>query len=142
MLDFWEGRYDVLVCTTIIESGIDMPTVNTLVILRADMLGLGQLHQLRGRVGRAGQILIPVPFVAFAVRYFGQIIHRLSEQIQAALGVLSTRAQENLTGVRVIRAYAQEKPQIASFDEANRDYVDHNIKLIGSWSLFFPARRP
>jgi transcription-repair coupling factor (superfamily II helicase) len=55
MLDFWEGRYDVLVCTTIIESGIDMPTVNTLVVDRADMLGLGQLHQLRGRVGRAGQ---------------------------------------------------------------------------------------
>jgi transcription-repair coupling factor (superfamily II helicase) len=55
VLDFWEGDYDVLVCTTIIESGIDMPTVNTLVVDRADMLGLGQLHQLRGRVGRAGQ---------------------------------------------------------------------------------------
>jgi transcription-repair coupling factor (superfamily II helicase) len=55
VMDFWEGRYDVLVCTTIIESGIDMPTVNTLVIDRADLLGLGQLHQLRGRVGRAGQ---------------------------------------------------------------------------------------
>jgi len=55
VLDFWEGRYDVLVCTTIIEAGIDMPTVNTLVIDRADLLGLGQLHQLRGRVGRAGQ---------------------------------------------------------------------------------------
>ncbi|MHB1785926.1 MAG: transcription-repair coupling factor [Acidimicrobiales bacterium] len=55
VLDFWEGRYDVLVCTTIIESGIDMPTVNTLVVDRADLLGLGQLHQLRGRVGRAGQ---------------------------------------------------------------------------------------
>jgi transcription-repair coupling factor (superfamily II helicase) len=53
--EFWEGRYDVLVCTTIIESGIDMPTVNTLVVDRADRLGLGQLHQLRGRVGRAGQ---------------------------------------------------------------------------------------
>jgi transcription-repair coupling factor (superfamily II helicase) len=50
--DFWEGAYDVLVCTTIIESGIDMPTVNTLVVDRADRLGLGQLHQLRGRVGR------------------------------------------------------------------------------------------
>jgi transcription-repair coupling factor (superfamily II helicase) len=49
------GRFDVLVCTTIIESGIDMPTVNTLVVERADLLGLGQLHQLRGRVGRAGQ---------------------------------------------------------------------------------------
>ena len=55
VLDFWEGEFDVLVCTTIIESGIDMPTVNTLVVERADLLGLGQLHQLRGRVGRAGQ---------------------------------------------------------------------------------------
>jgi len=53
--DFWEGKFDVLVCTTIIESGIDMPTVNTLVVDRADLLGLGQLHQLRGRVGRSGQ---------------------------------------------------------------------------------------
>ncbi|MDA2954690.1 MAG: transcription-repair coupling factor [Actinomycetota bacterium] len=53
--DFWEGKHDVLVCTTIIESGIDMPTVNTLVVERADLLGLGQLHQLRGRVGRSGQ---------------------------------------------------------------------------------------
>ncbi len=55
VVDFWEGQFDVLVCTTIIESGIDMPTVNTLVVDRADMLGLGQMHQLRGRVGRAGQ---------------------------------------------------------------------------------------
>lgn len=54
VLDFWEGRYDVLVSTTIIESGIDMPTVNTLIVDRADRLGLGQLHQLRGRVGRSG----------------------------------------------------------------------------------------
>ena len=83
-------------------------------------------------------VLLPVPVVAFAVRYFGETIHRLSEQIQAALGVLSTRAQENLTGIRVMRAYAQEKPEIAAFDRANRDYVDRNIKLIGSWSLFFP----
>ena len=55
VIDFWEQRYDVLVCTTIIESGIDMPSVNTLVVDRADLLGLGQLHQIRGRVGRSGQ---------------------------------------------------------------------------------------
>jgi len=84
-------------------------------------------------------VLIPLPFVVVAVKYFGQIIHRLSERIQAALGVLSTRAQENLTGLRVIRAYVQEKPEIAAFDAANRDYVNQNIKLIGSWALFFPA---
>ena len=84
-------------------------------------------------------VLIPVPFVVISVKYFGQVIHRLSERIQASLGVLSTRAQENLTGIRVIRAYVQEKPEIESFDAANRHYVNQNIKLIGSWSLFFPA---
>jgi transcription-repair coupling factor (superfamily II helicase) len=55
VLDFWEHEFDVLVCTTIVESGIDMPTVNTLVVDRSDLLGLAQLYQLRGRVGRRGQ---------------------------------------------------------------------------------------
>jgi transcription-repair coupling factor (superfamily II helicase) len=53
--DFWEREYDVLVCTTIVESGLDIPTVNTLVVDRSDLLGLAQLYQLRGRVGRRGQ---------------------------------------------------------------------------------------
>jgi transcription-repair coupling factor (superfamily II helicase) len=53
--EFWEREHDVLVCTTIVESGLDMPTVNTLVVDRADMLGLAQMYQLRGRVGRRGQ---------------------------------------------------------------------------------------
>ena len=52
MQDFWEGEFDVLVSTTIIESGIDIPNANTLIVERADMLGLSQLHQIRGRVGR------------------------------------------------------------------------------------------
>lgn len=55
MVDFWERRFDVLVCTTIVESGIDLPSVNTLIVDRAERLGLGQMHQLRGRVGRSGQ---------------------------------------------------------------------------------------
>ncbi|HET6546772.1 MAG TPA: transcription-repair coupling factor [Rhodanobacteraceae bacterium] len=53
MLDFYRQRFNVLVCTTIIESGIDVPSANTIVINRADRFGLGQLHQLRGRVGRS-----------------------------------------------------------------------------------------
>jgi len=53
--DFWHGRADVLVCTTIIENGIDLPTVNTLIVDSAHALGLAQLHQLRGRVGRSGE---------------------------------------------------------------------------------------
>ena len=55
VLDFAEREFDVLVCTTIVESGIDMPTVNTLVVDRSDLLGLAQMYQLRGRVGRRGQ---------------------------------------------------------------------------------------
>ena len=53
MLDFYHARFNVLVCTTIIETGIDVPTANTIIINRADHFGLAQLHQLRGRVGRS-----------------------------------------------------------------------------------------
>ncbi len=55
MIDFWNHEYDVLVATTIIESGLDLPKVNTLIVERADLLGLAQLYQLRGRVGRSNQ---------------------------------------------------------------------------------------
>jgi len=55
VLDFWERESDVLVCTTIVESGLDIPTVNTLVVDRSDLLGLAQMYQLRGRIGRRGQ---------------------------------------------------------------------------------------
>ena len=54
MMDFYEGRTNVLVCTTIVESGLDVPNANTLIVERADLLGLAQLHQIRGRVGRSG----------------------------------------------------------------------------------------
>ena len=53
MADFYHKRYNILVCTTIIETGIDIPSANTILIHRADKLGLAQLHQLRGRVGRS-----------------------------------------------------------------------------------------
>ena len=52
IVDFWEKRFDVLVCTTIVETGLDISNANTLILERADLLGLSQLHQLRGRVGR------------------------------------------------------------------------------------------
>ncbi len=56
MFDFIGGKYDLLVCTTIIESGLDMPNVNTIIIEDADKMGLSQLHQLRGRVGRSNRM--------------------------------------------------------------------------------------
>ncbi|MCO4769214.1 MAG: transcription-repair coupling factor, partial [Deltaproteobacteria bacterium] len=64
MVSFFKREFDVLLCTTIIESGIDLPTANTMIINRADMMGLAQMHQLRGRVGRGleqGYCLLLVP---------------------------------------------------------------------------------
>jgi ATP-binding cassette, subfamily B, multidrug efflux pump len=84
-------------------------------------------------------VLLPVPVVAFAVWYFGKIIHELYETIQGALATLSAKVQENLSGVRVIRAYAQEQAEIKGFDQPNRDYVAKNVKLIRMWSMFMPS---
>src|SRR5207244_4978242 len=55
MVEFESGKHDVLVCTTIIESGLDIPNVNTILVERSDRFGLAQLYQLRGRVGRSGR---------------------------------------------------------------------------------------
>jgi len=84
-------------------------------------------------------VLLPVPVVAVAVWYFGKVIHELYEKIQAALATLSAKVQENLSGVRVIRAYAQEAAEIAGFDSPNRDYVAKNVQLIRTWSMFMPS---
>src|SRR3984893_5207581 len=84
-------------------------------------------------------VLLPVPIVALVVRHFGQVIHELYEKIQASLAALSVKVQENLSGVRVIRAYAQEDAQIQAFDEPNREYVARNVKLIRTWSMFMPS---
>ncbi len=56
MLDFYEGKYDVLLCTTIIEAGLDVPAANTLIVMDADRFGLSQLYQIRGRVGRSNRL--------------------------------------------------------------------------------------
>jgi ATP-binding cassette subfamily B multidrug efflux pump len=84
-------------------------------------------------------VLLPVPFVFVAVRHFGKVIHDLYEQIQASLASLSAKVQENLSGVRVVRAYAQEEAEIRGFDGPNREYVNRNIKLIRTWSMFMPS---
>jgi len=84
-------------------------------------------------------VLLPVPVVAVAVWYFGQVIHRLYEKIQESLATLSARVQENLSGVRVIRAYAQESAEMKGFDGPNREYVARNVQLIRTWSMFMPS---
>ena len=84
-------------------------------------------------------VLLPVPVVAVAVWYFGQVIHQLYEKIQASLATLSAKVQENLSGVRVIRAYAQEEAEMRGFDAPNREYVARNVQLIRTWSMFMPS---
>jgi ATP-binding cassette subfamily B multidrug efflux pump len=84
-------------------------------------------------------ILLPVPIVFISVRHFGKVIHDLYEKIQASLASLSAKVQENLAGVRVVRAYAQEEAEVRGFDEPNKEYVARNIKLIRTWSMFMPS---
>ena len=84
-------------------------------------------------------VLLPAPVVAVAVWFFGKTIHDLYESIQAALATLTARVQENLSGVRVVRAYAQEEAEIRGFDAPNREYVSRNIRLIRTWSMFMPS---
>jgi len=83
-------------------------------------------------------VLLPVPIVAVSVWLFGRQIHALYGKIQASLAVLSAKAQENLAGVRVVRAYVQEDAEIRGFDAPNREYIDRNLRLIYFWSLFMP----
>src|ERR1700739_1197192 len=80
-------------------------------------------------------VLLPVPGVLVAVRHFGKVIHDLYEKIQESLATLSAKVQENLSGVRVVRAYAQEDAELRGFDEPNREYVAKNMELIKTWGM-------
>ncbi|MEO6587906.1 MAG: ABC transporter ATP-binding protein [Pyrinomonadaceae bacterium] len=83
-------------------------------------------------------LLIPMPFVSLTVKYLGGQIHVRFEKIQEFFSGITARAQENLTGVRVVRAYAQEDAEIEKFQELNREYADRNLKLV----KFAAAMRP
>ncbi len=75
-------------------------------------------------------LLIPMPLVSLTVKYLGDQIHRRFEKIQGFFSDITARAQENLTGVRVIRAYAQEDAEIEKFQELNREYAHRNLQLV------------
>jgi ATP-binding cassette, subfamily B, multidrug efflux pump len=82
--------------------------------------------------------LIPAPLVSVAVIWFGRRIHDRFEVIQKMFSDISSRVQENLSGVRVIRAYAQEKAEIHKFELLNQDYVAQNIRLARLSAFFMP----
>ena len=83
-------------------------------------------------------LLIPMPLVSLTVKYLGGQIHTRFESIQGFFSDITARAQENLTGVRVVRAYAQEDAEIEQFEKLNREYAAQNIRLV----KFAAATRP
>ena len=82
--------------------------------------------------------LAPAPIVSFAVIVFGRHIHARFERIQALFSDISSRVQENLAGVRVLRAYAQEDAELHSFERINRDFIRQNLRLGVTQGLFMP----
>ena len=107
ILEFWNREFDVLVCTTIVESGLDIPNANTLIVERADMFGLSQLHQIRGRVGRGRErayayFLFPTdkPLTEVAIDRLNTIASNteLGAGMQVALKDLEIRGAGNLLG--------------------------------------------
>jgi transcription-repair coupling factor (superfamily II helicase) len=107
MLGFWNGEVDVLVCSTIIESGLDVPAANTLIVDRADRMGLSQLYQLRGRVGRSAERAFAYLFFPRAGRLTDEAHERLAaisrftalgSGFQVALRDLEIRGAGNLLG--------------------------------------------
>ena len=107
MMGFWNGEVDILVCSTIIESGLDVPAANTLIVDRADRMGLSQLYQLRGRVGRSAERAFAYLFFPRAGRLTDEAHERLAaisrftalgSGFQVALRDLEIRGAGNLLG--------------------------------------------
>jgi len=84
-------------------------------------------------------VLVPMVLLPPVVLVFGRIIHRRFQRIQEQFSTLSTRAQENLTGVRLVRAYVQERDQASRFREANREYMERNLHMVRVEGLFHPS---
>jgi ATP-binding cassette subfamily B multidrug efflux pump len=82
--------------------------------------------------------ILPAPLVSLAMVYFGQRIHTRFERIQAKFSDISSRVQENLAGVRIVRAFAQERAEIRKFEQLNLEYIAENLRLVRLQGLLQP----
>jgi ATP-binding cassette, subfamily B, multidrug efflux pump len=82
--------------------------------------------------------LLPAPLVSFVVIHFGRRIHDRFEAIQAMFSDISSRVQENLSGVRMVRAFVQEEAEVKKFERLNLEYIDENLKLVRVQGFFQP----
>ena len=82
---------------------------------------------------------VPLPIASVMVQYFGHRIHYRFERIQAMFSDISARAEENFSGARLIRAFAQEEPEIASFERANQEYIGRSLHLVRLMGMLWPT---
>ena len=82
---------------------------------------------------------LPLPIVSITIQHFGRKIHERFERIQAMFSDISARAQENFSGVRVVRAYVQEDAEIAAFETANQEYIKRSLKLVRLMGMLWPT---
>lgn len=124
---------DILAVRMVVGPAI-MYLVNTAVV---SVIALSMMAWIDLRL--TALAIIPLLTVPPAVIHFGREIHRRFEAIQAQFGRISTFAQENLAGVRIVRAYTQEEAQAGEFEVLNREYLHRNMQLARIWGLFHPA---
>ena len=105
-------------------------TIFTMVFVIWMMIGINPLMTLIG--------FIPIPLMAFSVYRFGLQIHKRYKEIQAQYSRISTKAQENLSGIRVIKSYVQEKNEIKEFNRLNKEYIDKNMSFVKVSAAFHP----
>ncbi len=105
-------------------------TIFTLIFVVGMMITINPLLTLIG--------FLPIPLIAYSVYRFGLQIHKRFKEIQAQYSRISTKAQENLSGIRVIKSYVQEANEIAEFNKLNREYVDKNMAFVRIYAAFHP----
>jgi ATP-binding cassette subfamily B protein len=111
-----------------------MYSANTIVV---SVLAIGLMLRINWQLTLLA--LIPLPAVSFGVRFFGRRIHDLTEQGQSKLADLSARVQESMAGIRVVKAFVQEKYEIGEFERMNQALVAKNRELIRVQSVFYPS---
>ncbi len=82
--------------------------------------------------------VMPAPAVSFAVVFFGRRIHDRFQKLQGMFSDISSRVQENLAGVRMVRAFVQEQAEMRRFEELNQDYIDQSLRLVRIQGIFDP----
>lgn len=111
-----------------------MYSANTLVFTAAALVFMAQISVKLTLFG-----FLPLPLVSVLLQYFGRRIHERFEKIQATFSDISARVQENISGARVVRAYAQESAETAYFEEANRLYIHRSLPLAQLIAMLWPA---